>query len=94
MKKTIYLLGMLLIVLLLIYLSVTIFLKLLPLIIVVVFVIWVIKKINNYRFLKSNNIKNEYNNNYNQDTVEKNDFIKENQRGHVVDVDYEDVSNK
>lgn len=82
---------MLLIALLLIYLSVTIFLKLLPLIIVVAFVIWIIKKINNYRLLKNNNIKDE---NYNKDSVEKKDFIKENENGHVVDVDYEEVNNK
>lgn len=92
MKNTIYLLGMLLITLLLIYLSVTIFLKLLPLIIIVVFVVWIVKKINGYRSLKNTNNKDDYN--YEKNSVEKKDFIKDNKNGHVVDVDYEEVSNK
>lgn len=92
MKNTIYLLAMLLITLLLIYLSVTIFLKLLPLIIIVIFVVWIVKKINGYRFLKSSNTKDQYS--YDKASVEQKDFIRENQKGHVIDVDYEEISNK
>lgn len=92
MKEKLYLLGTILLVVIVIYFSVALLIKLLPFILIAIAVIWIIKKFKQKSYLNKDDKKDNYSN-YSE-TSSNNNFNGQGIKGQVIDVEYEELNKK
>lgn len=93
MKEKLYLVGVILLVVMIIYFFVAVLIKLLPFILIAIVVIWGIRtfkqKTNTYK-----RDKNDEYSNYSKKSSNHDDFSGKEIKGQIVDVEYEELNKK
>lgn len=90
MKEKLYLLGTILLIVIVIYFSVAVLIKLLPFILIAIVVIWGIKKFKQKSYLNKADKKDD--SNYNQTSSNHDNFNGQGIKGEVIDVEYEELN--